>query len=229
MGGVASGVGKVVFTSVDNNNRASSNISACDNDHQEAADGRTPAVGLCVFGRILVILHCSVYFIMLFMNATMIALGFALLGYLLGSLPFSIWVTRLFIGVDVREAGSGHATATNTIRQAGWLAGAIVFVLDIAKGFLPTFLAAQYSELAWAVPLTAALAVAGHNWPIWAGFRGGMGLATTGGSLLAVFPIGFFAGVGLLIALVLGDQAWRAGLFCWGFLIRTVVMAFGGG
>lgn len=53
-------------------------------------------------------------------------LGFGLLGYLSGSLPFAIWITRLFEGVDVREAGSGHATTTNTIRQARFGPGALV-------------------------------------------------------------------------------------------------------
>ena len=66
---------------------------------------------------------------------------FPLLGYLSGSLPFSVWVTRYAKGVDVREAGSGHATTTNTIRQAGFGWGALVAVLDVAKGFIPTYVA----------------------------------------------------------------------------------------
>jgi glycerol-3-phosphate acyltransferase PlsY len=66
---------------------------------------------------------------------------FPILGYVSGSLPFSIWVTRYVKGVDVRAAGSGHATTTNTIRQAGFGWGALVLVLDIAKGFLPVYLA----------------------------------------------------------------------------------------
>src|SRR5512135_2783762 len=110
------------------------------------------------------------------------ALGFALLGYLCGSLTFSIWITRLLKGVDVRDAGSGHATTTNTIRQAGFAAGALVLVLDIGKGFLPTWLALHYAPPAvrtWVAALTLACAVAGHCWPVFARFRGGMGLATT--------------------------------------------------
>ena len=68
-------------------------------------------------------------------------LGFALLGYLSGSLPFSVWITRFIKGVDVRDSGSGHATTTNTIRQAGFGPGAAVLILDLAKGFIPTWLA----------------------------------------------------------------------------------------
>lgn len=129
--------------------------------------------------------------------------GFGLFGYLSGSLPFAIWVTYIFKGVDVRLAGSGHATTTNTIRQAGFGPGVIVFILDISKGFLPTWLAMRSAPAAWIIPLTAALAVAGHCWPIFSGFRGGMGLATTGGSLLAVEPIGFIISLGVLISLTL--------------------------
>ena len=128
---------------------------------------------------------------------------FPLLGYLFGSLPFSIWVTRFVKNVDVRDAGSGHATTTNTIRQAGFGWGALVLVLDIAKGFLPTFLAVRYSGEVWVVALTVTFAVVGHCWPVFAGFRGGMGLATTGGGILAVSPLGFLICLGTLILLVL--------------------------
>ena len=125
------------------------------------------------------------------------------LGYFCGSLPFSIWITHYVKHVDVREAGSGHATTTNTIRQAGFGWGALVLILDITKGFIPTFLALKYTNNPWVVALTAALAVAGHCWPIFAQFRGGMGLATFGGSLLAVDWVAFVLGLGLLIALLL--------------------------
>jgi len=135
--------------------------------------------------------------------STLASLLFPLLGYLSGSLPFSIWITRLVKGVDVRDAGSGHATTTNTIRQAGFGWGALVLILDIAKGFAPTFLAAKYSGETWVIALTAAAAVIGHCWPVFAQFRGGMGLATMGGSLLAVNWFSFILALGLLIALTL--------------------------
>jgi glycerol-3-phosphate acyltransferase PlsY len=128
---------------------------------------------------------------------------FPLLGYLSGSLPFSIWVTRFVKGVDVRDAGSGHATTTNTIRQAGFGWGALVAILDVTKGFLPTFLAIQYSNNIWVIVLTAALAVAGHCWPLFAQFRGGMGIATFGGALLAANWFSLVIGAGLLLTLVL--------------------------
>ena len=128
---------------------------------------------------------------------------FPLLGYLSGSLPFSIWVTRLVKHVDVRDAGSGHATTTNTIRQAGFGWGALVAVLDVAKGFIPTFLALTYTNNTLIVALTAAFAVAGHCWPLFAQFRGGMGIATFGGALIAANWFSAVIGLGLLLALVL--------------------------
>ena len=127
---------------------------------------------------------------------------FPLLGYLSGSLPFSVWVTRLAKGIDVRDAGSGHATTTNTIRQAGFGWGALVAILDVAKGFIPTFLAVNYSNETWVVVLTAALAVVGHCWPLFGQFRGGMGIAPFGGALLVTNWISAFVGLGLLLALL---------------------------
>jgi len=139
------------------------------------------------------------------MQVILYAIGFGLLGYLCGSLPFAIWITRLVKGVDVRAAGSGHATATNTIRQAGFLPGVLVFILDVAKGFTPTWLALHFAPVGWIAPLTAALAVVGHCWPVFAGFRGGMGLAPANGGMMAAFPFAIFityAMLGLLTLLL---------------------------
>ena len=133
---------------------------------------------------------------------TLSYLLFPLLGYLSGSLPFSVWVTRFAKGVDVRNAGSGHATTTNTIRQAGFGWGALVAALDLAKGFIPTLLAVNYSNETWVIVLTAALAVVGHCWPVFAQFRGGMGLAPFAGALFVVNWISVLIGLGLLLALL---------------------------
>ena len=131
------------------------------------------------------------------------ALSFPLIGYLCGSLPFSVWVTRLAKGVDVRNAGSGHATTTNTIRQAGFGWGALVAILDLAKGFIPTLLAVNYSDETWVIVLTAALGVVGHCWPVFAQFRGGMGLAPFAGALFVVNWFSVVIGLGLLLTLLL--------------------------
>jgi glycerol-3-phosphate acyltransferase PlsY len=117
--------------------------------------------------------------------------------YLIGSIPFAIIVTRLWKGTDVRAQGSGHAGATNTMRAAGWLPGIMVMVLDIAKGGLIAWLAIRLQSGSLITWLAVALGVAGHCWPIFAGFRGGMGLATAGGALLIFWPLGFVLGIGL--------------------------------
>ena len=145
------------------------------------------------------------------------------LGYLSGSLPFSIWITRFVKNVDVRDSGSGHATTTNTIRQAGFGWGALVLILDIAKGFLPTYLAAKFSGEVWIIALTATAAVVGHCWPVFAQFRGGMGLATAGGGILSLNPLGFLICLGLLIFLVLVVRhSARASVFA-GILMAPVL------
>jgi len=136
-------------------------------------------------------------------NLVVPALAFVVFGYLSGSLPPSIWITRLVKGVDVREAGSGHATTTNTIRQAGFAWGALVLLLDIAKGFVPTWLALQFAPAVWIVPLTAAAVVVGHCWPVFAQFRGGMGLASAGGCLLAAEPLALVIALGTLLTFTL--------------------------
>ena len=141
------------------------------------------------------------------------SLGSALIGYLCGSLPFSIWVTRLVKGVDVRDAGSGHATATNTIRQAGFAPGVLVLLLDLTKGFVPVWLALKYAPYAWIAPLTAACVVIGHCWPVFAQFRGGMGLASAAGGLLATGLLPFLIAAAILILLTLTlHHGARAGL-----------------
>ncbi len=155
------------------------------------------------------------------------ALGFILLGYLSGSMTPSIWVTRLVKGVDVRDAGSGHATTTNTIRQAGFGWGALVLIVDIAKGFVPTWLALTYAPAVWIIPLTAGAAVIGHCWPVFASFRGGMGLACAGGSVLAADWLAGIIGLGLLIALLLSvKHGARASVFT-GILMAPVFWLLG--
>lgn len=136
---------------------------------------------------------------------TLLPFLFPILGYLFGSLPFSVWITRLAKGVDVRDAGSGHATTTNTIRQAGWGWGALVAFLDVAKGFIPVYLALHVGRDGippYTIPFTAAFAVAGHCWPLFAQFRGGMGIATFGGALIATNWISAFIGLALLLTLL---------------------------
>jgi glycerol-3-phosphate acyltransferase PlsY len=117
-----------------------------------------------------------------------------LLAYLIGAIPFSVIAGKVLKGIDVREYGSGNAGATNTFRVLGKKAGIPVLLLDVFKGFLAV-------DLVWFtsyVPSTeiyinlqlafGIAAVLGHVFPVYAGFRGGKGVATLLGFMIGVFP-----------------------------------------
>lgn len=127
---------------------------------------------------------------------------FGLAGYLFGSLTPSIWIVKAIKDKDLRDHGSGHAGTTNTIRQAGWFAGLVVLVVDIAKGFIPVWLAMTFSSSDFSPLVAGVSAVIGHCWPIFARFRGGMGLATAGGAILAYQPLGFPVAAALLLLII---------------------------
>jgi glycerol-3-phosphate acyltransferase PlsY len=118
----------------------------------------------------------------------------------LGSLPFGVIVGWLATGRDIRAGGSGHSGGTNVVRQAGWRAGVIVATLDVAKGFVAVSLARRYGVMDWAPVAATAAVVAGHCWPCFAGFRGGIGLSAAGGAMLGLYPLGFVLGLGLAAA-----------------------------
>ncbi|HEX8708125.1 MAG TPA: glycerol-3-phosphate 1-O-acyltransferase PlsY [Pyrinomonadaceae bacterium] len=127
--------------------------------------------------------------------------------YLLGSIPFGYLIVRAREGADVRETGSGGTGATNVSRRAGKLAGLSTLLLDAAKGTLALLLArwlatADFGVNGW-VALAAILAVLGHCFPVWLGFRGGKGVATGVGVFLALSPLGV-ACAALLFILVVG-------------------------
>lgn len=116
-----------------------------------------------------------------------------IIAYLMGSIPSSVWIGKMFYNIDVREFGSGNAGATNTFRVLGKKAGIPVLIIDILKGWLPVFcirymidLNLQSEEF---INLQLALGVAtliGHIFPVYVGFRGGKGVATMLGIVLAL-------------------------------------------
>ncbi len=124
-----------------------------------------------------------------------VTIGLYLLGaYLLGSIPTAVWVGKAFYNIDVRAHGSGNAGATNTFRVLGKKPGFAVFLIDVLKGFAAVSLsicmvdqslisadAAFYYKL-----VLGALAVVGHIYPIFAGFKGGKGVATVMGMVLGI-------------------------------------------
>ena len=117
------------------------------------------------------------------------ASAIVLAAYLLGSIPFSFLVARAFGVRDVRRVGSGNVGATNVMRSAGKIAGALALLLDLGKGAAATLSALR---LAPGDPVIAALAalaaIAGHMFPIWLRFRGGKGVATGFGAFLPLAP-----------------------------------------
>lgn len=122
-------------------------------------------------------------------------------GYLLGSVNLSIIISRLR-GKDIRKVDSGNAGATNTLRAFGPAFAAIVFVFDFLKGFLPALLLslAKYDTAACAY---AFFAVLGHCFPLYFGFKGGKGVATSIGALFAIAPAAALLGLLEFIVLVL--------------------------
>ncbi|MGD0993020.1 MAG: glycerol-3-phosphate acyltransferase [Gemmatimonadales bacterium] len=116
-------------------------------------------------------------------------LALAIAAYLIGSLPSAFVVVRLSRGTDLRAVESGSVGALNAFRAtgAGWI-GVVVLILDIGKGVLAVVLAGDGAGLA-TLAMVSALAVAGHNWPIWLGGKGGKGLATAAGALTLVTPL----------------------------------------
>lgn len=116
--------------------------------------------------------------------------------YLLGSIPSAVWVGKTFHGIDVREHGSGNAGATNTFRVLGKKAGIPVLLLDVLKGAIAINLvwlqtSFSFDEITPITNLKLAFgfcAVVGHIFPVFAGFRGGKGIATLLGIVLAVHP-----------------------------------------
>jgi len=147
----------------------------------------------------------------------MLALATVLLAsYLIGSIPSSLWMGKLYKGIDIRRYGSGNAGATNTFRILGWKAGVIVLLFDFAKGFVSTMV---ISQLAWSIgsgPVSPAvwdveiflkiscgiMAVLGHMYPVYASFDGGKGAATAAGMLYGIEPLSISITVAVFLLVI---------------------------
>jgi glycerol-3-phosphate acyltransferase PlsY len=127
------------------------------------------------------------------LTALLVALG----AFLLGSIPTGYLVARAK-GVDIRQHGSGNIGATNVFRTLGKPLGVFVFMVDALKGFAVVWLAGRFGGASdWAGIIAAVAVIAGHNYTPWLGFKGGKGIATSAGVLLALMP-----GAVLCIAIV---------------------------
>lgn len=129
------------------------------------------------------------------------------LSYLLGSFPSAIVIGRLFFGRDPRLEGSGNSGGTNAFRVFGWKAGVAVALLDIAKGAAAAGIVSRLADPSFlsvdgAVLLCGCAATVGHVWTVFAGFKGGKGVATAAGAVLVFAPHGFTVAL-IAFALVL--------------------------
>jgi len=136
-----------------------------------------------------------------------------IIAYLIGSIPFGVWISRRRTGTDITQVGSGKIGTTNVLRTAGKKAAALVLVLDIAKGAVPVILAELifgghlmwYGEgLLWttrvAQALAAIAAIGGHSWSVFLKFKGGRGVATFIGGLFAMcWPAALLGGAIMII------------------------------
>lgn len=110
---------------------------------------------------------------------------YAIICYLIGSIPFAYLCTHLFQGEDIRKIGSHNVGTTNVVKQVGWVPGVLTLLGDMFKGWAAVAIGAL-APLGKLRSLLPAFAIAGHNWPIWLRFEGGGGLATFAGSCLAL-------------------------------------------
>ena len=114
----------------------------------------------------------------------------ALLGYLIGAIPFGLIIGRLARGIDLREFGSHRTGATNALRTLGLQWAALVFILDVTKGVAAVLLArvlfADDPFVEWAAAVAGFAAIVGHNWSVFIRFTGGRGVATSAGAMGAM-------------------------------------------
>jgi glycerol-3-phosphate acyltransferase PlsY len=135
-------------------------------------------------------------------------LALVLIGYLIGALPFGMLAGRLAGGVDLRETGSRRTGATNTLRTLGWGWALAVLLLDIAKGTAAVllarwlYLAGPAGSAEWVQAAAGVAAVIGHNRSVFIGFRGGRGVATSGGGMLVLAPSSLLVIVPLVLLVV---------------------------
>jgi glycerol-3-phosphate acyltransferase PlsY len=145
-----------------------------------------------------------------------------LFGYLIGSVSPGLLIGRLY-GVDVRDFGSGKTGFTNTLRSVGVFPAIVVIAADIGKGSAAVLVGSQLLDQPWAAAIGGIGAVVGHNWPVFAGFRGGRGVATAFGAFLAIDPI---SGLIVLAAagLVLGATRYMSLVSVTGVLAGAVIL-----
>jgi len=148
-------------------------------------------------------------------------------GYLIGSVPFAYIIARLVKEVDIRRVGGGNVGATNVMREVGTTAGFVVFFFDIGKGTLAVLIAQWLDVSLIVVFISGFAAVVGHSWPVFLGFRGGRGGATTIGVFFALMPAGCAISFGVMILVVLLTSNFRLAASIGFILLPFIAWGFG--
>jgi len=165
----------------------------------------------------------------------------ALIGYLMGAIPFALIISKRMAGIDISKYGSGNLGGTNVLRVLGFKAGAIVMALDLAKAFVPVMLArfiigdnvltiAGFAlNWQWGQVITALMVMVGHSWSVYIKFRGGKGAAAYFGGWFAIWPVAALVGGAILIVTVwlsrymsLGSILGSLGILCL-FVVLTLI------
>ena len=123
----------------------------------------------------------------------MVTVLLAIAGYALGSIPTGLLVARWQRGVDIRQHGSGNIGMTNVLRAVGKGAAALTLLGDLLKGLVPVLLACTWLISPWGIALVALATIIGHLYPMFAGFRGGKGVATALGASIPLLPVPLIA------------------------------------
>lgn len=124
-----------------------------------------------------------------------------ILGYLIGAIPSGVIITKQLKGIDLTSFGSGHTGGTNVKRAAGLKAAIATAILDIFLGTLSVWVAWLITHDYWVAATAGAAAIAGHNWSIYIGMKGGIGLSTIYGSLLFFQPLIVTGAILILLAI----------------------------
>jgi len=148
------------------------------------------------------------------------------IGYVLGSIPFALIITRWRRGIDVRRVGSGNPGASNVWRSAGPMLGLSVLVLDCGKGATAVIIARRAGLGVDAQALASLAAIAGHVWPVWLKFRGGKGVATSAGVFAVLMPWAMVCATLVFVSTVALTRYASLGslLGAWALAIAAVVL-----
>lgn len=156
----------------------------------------------------------------------------ALASYLIGAIPFGYLLVRFRKGIDIRTVGSGSLGATNVSRVLGGRWFAVTFALDFAKGFVPAFVLGRLAVRVFDAPaeigiLYGILAMAGHIWPVYLGFKGGKGVATAAGAVTGIAPAATGLAAIVFLAVFLAYRYVSLGSICAAVALPVAYVALG--